>query len=317
MNRQNVEIISLETLVGEITDLVADGDPAGAADWLRAIMAHGDDLRRRDTMRPYEDRVPPLLAALPDNVAGAVFDELTPAEARRALFDSHTRVEPALIATILAAMRAERAAAVVEAMSLGVGAPLEMARALPHVPEMALSSLLAHVHPASLARLVREMGLDGQGRLLAAADPDTAAALLMNIAEDDGRVAEARAARMLYTLPPADSNGDSEAAGVHPARPDDDRSTTPGRWPPIRSQRSRDPPVPDRNVRGAGGFRPDPFRAGHRGGCAGGAGRFIGRCLAHCHRRFGTRAGRRSTARAGYGHTPGLSPGGLWIAPSV
>ena len=201
MNNQNVEVISLETLIEEMTGLVADDDPPGAADWLRALVAHEDDLRRRNLMRPYEDRVPPLLAALSNGVAGAVFDELTPAEAQHALFDNYTRVKPALIAAILAAMRPERAAAVVEAMSLGVDAPLEMARALPHVPETALGPLLAHVHPASLARLVREMEVETQGRLLAAADPDTAAALLTNIAEAGGRVADARAARMLSHLP--------------------------------------------------------------------------------------------------------------------
>ena len=120
------------------------------------------------------------------------------------IFDNHTCVKPARIATILAAMRPERAAAVVEAMSLGVDAPLEMAHALSHVgliSETALSSLLAYVHPASLARLVREMELDDQGRLLAAADPDTAAALVTSIMEDNGSVSEARAARMLSRLP--------------------------------------------------------------------------------------------------------------------
>jgi len=166
MNRQNVEIVSLEALVEEITNLVAAGDPAGAADWLRALMAHEDDLQRRNVMRPYEDRVPPLLAALPDDVAGAVFDELTPAEARRALFDNY----------------------------------LEIARALPRIPETALESLLAHVHPASLARLVHEMPVGDQMRLLAAADLDTVAALLSSVVENGGRVVEARAARMLSRL---------------------------------------------------------------------------------------------------------------------
>jgi len=204
MNRQNVEVISLEVLVEEITNLVAAGDPAGAADWLRSLMAHEDDLRLRNLMRPYEDRVPPLLAALPDNVVGAAFDELTPAESRRAFFDNYTRVKPPLVAAILAVMCPERAAVVVEAMSLGVDAPLEMARALPHVgliSETALGLLLAHVHPASLARLVREMELGDQGRLLAAADQDTVAALLASVTDGNGRVAEARAARMLSSLP--------------------------------------------------------------------------------------------------------------------
>jgi hypothetical protein len=204
MNRQDTEIVSLETLVEEMTNLVAGGNSAGAADWLRALMVHEDDLHRRNRMCPYEDRVPPLLAALPDDVAGAVFDELTPAEARRALFDNYTRIKPACIAAILAAMHPERAAAVVEAMSLGVDAPLEMARALSHaglISETSLGPLLAHVHTASLARLVREMEADAQGWLLAAAGPDTAAVLLMSLTEDGGRVAEARAARMLSQLP--------------------------------------------------------------------------------------------------------------------
>ncbi len=200
VDRANVETASLETLVKETTNLVAAGDLAGAANWLRSLMAHEDDLRRRNVMRPYEDRVPPLLAALPGDVAGAVFDELTPTEARRALFNNYTRVKPARTAAILAAMRPERAAAIVEAMSLGVDAPLEMARALPHIPQAALRPLLAHVHPASLARLVREMEVDTQGRLLMAADLDTAVALLANIAEDGGCVAKARAARMLSHL---------------------------------------------------------------------------------------------------------------------
>lgn len=201
MNRRDTEIVSLETLVEEMANLVAAGDPAGATDWLRGLIAHEDDLRRRNRLRPYEDRVPPLLVALPDDVAGAVFDELTPAEARRALFDNYTRVKPTRIAAILAGMHPERAAAVVEAMSLGVDAPVEMARALPHIPETALGPLLAHVHPASLSRLVREMEVNDQGRLLAAAEPDTAAGLLACIAEEGGRVAEARAARMLSRLP--------------------------------------------------------------------------------------------------------------------
>jgi len=201
MDRQDVEIINLETLVEEMRHLAAAGDPAGAADWLRGLIAHEDDLRRRNMMRPYEDRVPPLLVALPDDVVGVVFDELTPTEARRALFDNYTRVKPTCTAAVLAAMRPQRAAAVVEAMSLGVDAPLEMARALPQIPPAALGSLLPHVHPASLVRLVREMPVGDRKRLLAAADLDTAAVLLASIVENGGCVAEARATRMLSRLP--------------------------------------------------------------------------------------------------------------------
>ena len=201
MDRQDVEIINLETLVEEMRHLAAAGSPAGAADWLRGLIAHEDDLRRRNMMRPYEDRVPPLLVALPDDVVGVVFDELTPAEARRALFDNYTRVKPTRIAAVLAAMRPQRAAAVVEAMSLGVDAPLEMARALPKIPPVALGSLLPHVHPASLVRLVREMPVGDRKRLFAAAGLDTAAVLLASIVENGGCVAEARATRMLSRLP--------------------------------------------------------------------------------------------------------------------
>lgn len=127
-------------------------------------------------------------------------DELAPAQVRRALSDDCACADPACLATALAAMRPERAAAVVEAMSLGVDTPLEMARALPRVSGAALRSLLTHVHPASLARLAREMGLDDQAHLLAEAGRDTAAALLVYITEDGGRVADARAARMLSQL---------------------------------------------------------------------------------------------------------------------
>ena len=197
----DAQTASLETLIEETTNLVAAGDPARAADWLRGLMAYEDGLRQRDPMRPYENRVPSLLAALPDDVVGAVFDEFTPAEARRALFDNYTRVRPARSAAILAVMRAERAAAVVEVMSLGVDAPLKMARVLPHIPGMALGALLAHTHPACLARLVLEMPADAQEYLLAATDLDTAAALLSSVMEDGGRVAAARAARMLCGLP--------------------------------------------------------------------------------------------------------------------
>lgn len=193
--------VSLETLGEEMTNLVAAGDAAGGADRLRALVAHEDDRRRRNANRPYEDRVPPLLAALPDDVVGAVFDELTSAEARRALFDNHTRAKPVRIAAILAAMRPERAAPVVEAMSLGMDAPLEMARALPHIPKAALCPLLAHVHPTSLAHLLCQMTVDDQRHLLAAAGPDTTVALLASVTEERGRVTDARAARMLARLP--------------------------------------------------------------------------------------------------------------------
>jgi len=138
-----------------------------------------------------------LVKEMPDGVS---FDELTLAEARHILFDDCARLRPARAAAVLSAMRPERAAAVVEAMSLGVDAPLEMARALPHVPDVALGPLLARVHPASLARLMLEMELDDRGRLLAAVGRDAAAALLTCVAENGGRVAEARAARMLSPL---------------------------------------------------------------------------------------------------------------------
>ena len=201
LRAMDAETASLETLIEVTTNLVTAGGPARAAGWLRGLMAYEDNLRQRDPMRPYENRVPSLLAALPDDVVGAVFDEFTPAEARRALFDNYTRVRPARSAAILAVMRTERAAAVVEVMSLGVDAPLKMARVLPHIPEMALGALLAHTHPACLARLVLEMPADAQGYLLAAADLDTAAALLSSVMEDGGCVATARAARMLCRLP--------------------------------------------------------------------------------------------------------------------
>ncbi|MEA3341758.1 MAG: hypothetical protein U9R15_17475 [Chloroflexota bacterium] len=132
---------------------------------------------------------------------GVPFDELALAEARHILFDDCARASPAHAATVLSAMRLERAAAVVEAMSLGVDAPPEMARVWPHIPGEALGALLARVHPASLARLAREMESDDQARLLAVAGRGTTAALLARIAEDDGRVAKARAARMLSRLP--------------------------------------------------------------------------------------------------------------------
>lgn len=139
-----------------------------------------------------------LVKEMPDGVS---FDELTLAEARHILFDDCARASPARAAAVLSAMRPERAAAVVEAMSLGVDAPPEMARVWSHISEESLGALLARVHPASLSRLAREMELDDQSRLLAVAGWDTSAALLACIAEEDGRVAEARAARMLSRLP--------------------------------------------------------------------------------------------------------------------
>lgn len=139
-------------------------------------------------------------ARVAEMIDEAAFDELTPVEVRRALLDNFTGVGPACVAATLATMDPERAAAFVEVMSLGVDAPPEMARILPHVSETALRSLLACVHPASLARLAREMELDNQARILSEAGRDTAAALLAYIAEGGGRVADARAARMLSQL---------------------------------------------------------------------------------------------------------------------
>jgi hypothetical protein len=188
--------------VSELAQLVAGLHPEEGARRLRDLIAREDELLRENRLKPYEDSLAPLLAALPDATAGPLLDALEPHECRRALFGNYARIPDARLRRLLAAMAPGRAAEVVAAMAVGIDAPREMGRVLGAMPASDLRALLECTHPAAVLRILREMPPAAQVSLMRAAPASAAAAVVRLLLHEDNRVLAAWASELVGALEP-------------------------------------------------------------------------------------------------------------------
>ena len=150
-----------------LQDALAAGDADAVAAGLERLVREEDAAVLANTMKPYEDQVPAVVTSPYPQVIAAALDRLPTALAKRALFGSYARIPDGVLRDLLAMMTPTMAARLVEAMSVGIDGPREMARILaragaPHEP------LLGHVHPEALLRLLEQMddaGIASLGRL--------------------------------------------------------------------------------------------------------------------------------------------------------
>ena len=165
-----------------LTHALATGDASVAAAATEQLISAEDALLQSNLLKPYEDRLPELVATAPLEHVAAMLDQLPVALQRRVLFGNYARIPDPRLRSLLAAMTPGAAGRLVNAMSVGIDAPREMARLLADGgPE--LGPALAQVHAAALLRLLDELPLPRQ-RALARLLPEAArAAVSAKLAE--------------------------------------------------------------------------------------------------------------------------------------
>ncbi len=158
------ERASAAAAAAALTDALRSGDAAVAAAATEQLVSAEDTLLQGNLLKPYEDRLPELVATAPLEHVAAMLDQLTVALQRRVLFGNYARIPDSRLRSLLAAMQPAAAGRLVNAMSVGIDAPREMARLLADGgPE--LTPVLASVHPAALLRLLDELPFPRQQAL--------------------------------------------------------------------------------------------------------------------------------------------------------
>lgn len=178
---------------------VGDGEAAGL---FQQLIGEEDELVLANRLKPYEDKVPQVLGALPAETAGAMLDRVSTQQAKRALFGNYTRIPDGRLHTLLATMQPERAARLVEGMAVGIDSPREMARVLAGLPGNALGAVIRATHPAAVVRLLEELEPQDQTRVVRSAGPDSASAIIEVLLAEENAVYAAWAAQLLRGLDP-------------------------------------------------------------------------------------------------------------------
>ena len=197
----------------------SEGDAASLAEAISSVAAtegaarlvslieREDELLAANELKPYEDRVAPVIMALPADACARVLESLPAAVRKRALFGSYTRIPDTRLGPILTAMDPGAAAEVVAGMSVGLDSPREMSRVLSGLETRGWRRLAPHVHPAAMIRLLRELAPPDQRRLAGSAGPEAAAAVASVLLEGGNRVEQAWAGHLLAALPAQEREG--------------------------------------------------------------------------------------------------------------
>ncbi len=152
-----------------LVDLVAGaGDLETAAAALEELVRWEDDQVLANLLQAYEDPLPKVLQMGPASRVAAVLAGVPTAVAKRALFGSYARIPDHRLRTVLALMPPGGAAALIDAMAVGIDAPREMARVLA-AADGGCSAAVALAHPAAVLRLLDELAPAQQHRLLSVA----------------------------------------------------------------------------------------------------------------------------------------------------
>ncbi|RME81919.1 MAG: hypothetical protein D6775_12275, partial [Caldilineae bacterium] len=192
-----------ELSVEQLTSLMSESDVKRAAWLFGRLIEEEDELVRANLLKPYEDRVPQVLRVLPPARAAALLDLLPIGKVKRALFGNYTRIPDDRLRAIIAAMAPEQGARLLEAMSIGVDAPREMARVLAGLPQAALVPLSQTLHPAAVIRLLTELEPQEQQQVYVRLGETAAVAVLEALLAEENLVYAAWAAHLLQALEPS------------------------------------------------------------------------------------------------------------------
>ena len=190
----------LEGDAAALLERISSAAPTDGAALLVSLIEEEDELLAANELKPYEDRVAPLVSALPAEACARVLEQVAAGVRKRALFGSYTRVPDERLAAILAVMDPEAAAEIVAGMSVGLDSPREMARVLGELDPSAWRRLAVHVHPAATIRLLRELAPPDQRRLAGSAGPEAIAGVASVLMASGNRVDEAWAGHLLAAL---------------------------------------------------------------------------------------------------------------------
>ena len=209
----------------ELVARLKTGAAAEAGAVLARLVAEEERLVLDNRMKPYVDQVPGVVTALPANRVAAILDTLPTATVKRALFGNFTRIPDPTLRAVVSAMQPRGAAALMEAMAVGIDAPREMARVLAgdgfgrSEGEIAadLRRAVQLAHPVALVRLFEELEEGGQARLADLAGAAHMGAVVAVLEAMRNRVHAAWAAELLAAAENAGS-GDCEGEVGAPPR---------------------------------------------------------------------------------------------------
>lgn len=156
--------LAVEEAASALLTALDAGDAGAAAAATERLAATEDSLLLRNVLKPYEDRLPRVIASA-DLVRVAGMLELLPvAVQRRVLFGNYARIPDARLRELLAVMSPAAIGRLINATAVGLDAPREMARILSGADE-GLGPGLAAAHPAAVLRLLDEVPPAGQRTL--------------------------------------------------------------------------------------------------------------------------------------------------------
>lgn len=177
-------------------------DVATATRLLQGLIEAERELTFRNELKPYEEKLPPVLQSLPIPLLAGMFDGLETELVRGALFGNFRAVERPVQAQIVAGMDTDRAAALLAQMSTGFDRPRIAARLLREMPTGRVAEIMSLMADVNIRYLLQEMRPEEAAAILAGMDSRRSARFISHLLERPGCVRRDRAAGLLREMTP-------------------------------------------------------------------------------------------------------------------
>lgn len=190
----------LELEPPELAARLQSMDPHDGARLFQALIEEEQRLSLLNLLKPYRDKVPLVLDRLevPDIVR--VFDHMDDYYIMKALFGNFRVVEEKTRQEILARLRQEKVAALLQRMSIGIDNPKLAAKVLSQLPLDVRCGVAGRTATAAMVRVFAEMGTDAQASILGAVRTDEAVEVVHHMLGRANAVRTARVARVLRRM---------------------------------------------------------------------------------------------------------------------
>jgi flagellar motility protein MotE (MotC chaperone) len=167
---------------------------------LRGLIEAERELTLRNELKPYEEKLPPVLQALAVPLIARIFDGLETELVRGALFGNFRAVERPVQAQIVAGLETPKAAALLAQMSTGFDRPRIAASLLQEMPGGRVAEVLAQMEDINILYLLQEMEPGAGAAILAEMRPQRAARFIAYLLEGANCARRARAANLLREM---------------------------------------------------------------------------------------------------------------------
>ncbi len=176
---------------------LAEVDLGEAADLLKTLIETERDLVRNNKLKAYDDKLPLVLERLDVSLMAAIFNHLDTVLPRQALFGNFRVVEYQVKVELLKKLATDKAAGLLEQLSLGLDLPKVAGRLLSDVSPARGAALATRMGRLSLLRIFENMQVRDKARLLERLERDKAAQIVRWMLDRGGHVRVAAVANVL------------------------------------------------------------------------------------------------------------------------